>query len=161
MIRTEKRLQWRHKRRLLDRLPDLFVLLLFGTGFAWLTAVATGCRSSSDDRQTSSLKDEEGRDSPKGPYGRSIEPIFRSNCIRCHNAIDHKGGLRMDTYGALMRGGKDGAVIRPGDPGHSLLVTLIRHAGAADNPMPMPPKSKLSDQEISTITQWIQDGAPR
>jgi cytochrome c551/c552 len=36
---------------------------------------------------------------------------------------------------------------------------LIRHEGPVDHPMPMPPKSKLSDADIATITQWIQAGA--
>ena len=52
-----------------------------------------------------------------------------------------------------------GAVIVPGDPANSLLIKLIRHEGPANDPMPMPPKSKLSDADIATITEWIRSGA--
>jgi cytochrome c551/c552 len=58
-----------------------------------------------------------------------------------------------------MHGGKDGSVIVPGHPEQSLLVTLIRHEGPAKDPKPMPPKSKLSDADIATITEWIRAGA--
>lgn len=65
----------------------------------------------------------------------------------------------MDTRAGMMRGGKDGAVITPGHPEQSLLVKLIRHEGPANDPKPMPPKSKLSDADIATITEWIRAGA--
>jgi cytochrome c551/c552 len=58
-----------------------------------------------------------------------------------------------------MHGGKDGIVVVPGHPEKSLLVTLIRHEGPANDPMPMPPKGKLSDADIATITDWIRAGA--
>ena len=58
-----------------------------------------------------------------------------------------------------MKGGHDGVVLVPGHPEQSLLVKLIRHEGPADDPMPMPPKSKLSDADIATIEQWIRAGA--
>jgi hypothetical protein len=58
-----------------------------------------------------------------------------------------------------MRGGKDGAVIVPGHPEQSLLVELIRHEGPANDPKPMPPKGRLSDADIATITEWIRFGA--
>jgi cytochrome c551/c552 len=58
-----------------------------------------------------------------------------------------------------MRGGKDGAAIIPWHPEQSLLIKLIRHEGLAKDPKPMPPKSKLSDADIATITEWIRSGA--
>jgi len=47
----------------------------------------------------------------------------------------------------------------PGHPEQSLLIKLIRHEGPANDPMPMPPKSKLSDADIATITEWVRNGA--
>ena len=92
-------------------------------------------------------------------YLQSVQPIFQANCYRCHAGFNHRGGFRMDSQAGMLRGGHDGAVVVPGHPEQSLLVKLIRHEGPANNSMPMPPKSKLSDADIATITRWIQAGA--
>jgi hypothetical protein len=73
--------------------------------------------------------------------------------------MNHHGGLHLDSRSGILTGGKKGVVVVPGHPEQSLLVALIRHEGPAGDPMPMPPKSKLSDAEIATITRWIQAGA--
>jgi len=89
-----------------------------------------------------------------------VRPILQSNCGKCHMDLNHKGGLSMNTKASLLKGGRDGVVIVPGDPAKSLLVRLIRHEGPPDNPMPMPQKApKLSDADIATIEQWVKAGA--
>lgn len=71
-----------------------------------------------------------------------------------------KGGLVIDTQAGLKKGGRDGAVIVPGDPENSMFVKLIRHEGPPDDPMPMPPKKpKMSDADIAIITAWVKAGA--
>lgn len=92
-------------------------------------------------------------------YTHNVKPIFDANCARCHGGMNHRGGLNIDTRAGLLKGGHDGAVIVPGDAKNSLLIKLIRHEGPADDPMPMPPKGKLSDADIATVTAWIQAGA--
>jgi cytochrome c len=93
-------------------------------------------------------------------YTAKVKPIFEANCGMCHMGENHKGGLRIDTRAGLMKGGRDGAVIVPGDPANSLLVKLIRHEGPDEDPMPMPPmKPKISDEDIAVITAWVKAGA--
>jgi cytochrome c len=94
-------------------------------------------------------------------YTESVKPILTANCGSCHFGANHRGGLSLETKASTMKGGRDGAVIVPGDPVSSLLVKLIRHEGPADDPKPMPPapKPKMSDADIATITQWIKAGA--
>ncbi len=92
-------------------------------------------------------------------YTKNVQPILQTNCYRCHGAPNHRGGLTIDTQAGMMKGGHDGPVIVPGDPAKSLLITLIRHEGPANDPMPMPPKDKLSDADIATITAWVKAGA--
>jgi uncharacterized membrane protein len=92
-------------------------------------------------------------------YTAKVQPILQANCYRCHGGMNHKGGLSMATREGLMKGGHDGAVIVPGDPANSLLIKLIRHEGPALDPMPMPPKSKLSDADIAVVTEWVKAGA--
>jgi mono/diheme cytochrome c family protein len=89
-----------------------------------------------------------------------VKPILDANCARCHGGFNHRGGLNMDTRASLLKGGRDGAVVVPGDPAKSLLVRLIRHEGPADDPMDMPPnKPKISDADIQTVTAWVKAGA--
>jgi cytochrome c len=92
-------------------------------------------------------------------YTARVQPIFQANCYRCHAGLNHRGGLQLDSAAAMMKGGHDGAVLVPGHPEQSLLIKLIRHEGPANDPMPMPPKSKLSDSDIATVEQWVRAGA--
>ena len=92
-------------------------------------------------------------------YTKNVQPIFHANCYGCHGGVNHRGGLQIDTKAGLMKGGHDDVVVVPGSPEKSLLIALIRHEGPADDPMPMPPKSKISDADIATVTAWIKAGA--
>ncbi|HLI78094.1 MAG TPA: c-type cytochrome domain-containing protein [Acidobacteriaceae bacterium] len=92
-------------------------------------------------------------------YTDHVQPIFQANCYRCHAGLNHRGGLVLDSPAGILKGGHDGAVIVPGHPEQSLLVKLIRHEGPPNDPMPMPPKGKLSDADIATVEQWVRTGA--
>ena len=91
-------------------------------------------------------------------YVKTVQPILQNNCYKCHGGENHRGGLQLDSKAAILKGGKEGAVIVPGHPEQSMLVALIRHEGPADDPKPMPPKEKLSDADIATVTEWIKAG---
>ena len=93
-------------------------------------------------------------------YTVKVKPILDANCGRCHESMTHRGGLNIDTRASLLKGGRDGVVVVPGDPANSLLIKLIRHEGPPKDPMPMPPnKPKISDADIATVTAWIKAGA--
>lgn len=93
-------------------------------------------------------------------YTEKVKPILVANCGKCHFDPQHKGGLALDTKAAMMKGGRDGVVIVPGDPANSMLVKLIRHEGPPDDPKPMPPKApKMSDADIAVVEQWVKAGA--
>jgi len=93
-------------------------------------------------------------------YTEKVRPILVTNCAKCHMDAYHKGSLSLETRESTLKGGRDGAVIVPGDPANSLLVKLIRHEGPVDDPMPMPPHSpKISDGDIAVVEQWIKAGA--
>ncbi len=107
-----------------------------------------------------SVRAEEDASKPEY-FPTRVQPIFEANCYRCHGGMNHRGGLSMQTRAGLLKGGHDGAVLVPGDPGKSLLVRLMRHEGPADDPMPMPPapRQKLSDADIATVERWVKAGA--
>ena len=89
-----------------------------------------------------------------------VKPVLDANCGRCHEGLNRRGGLSMETRESLLKGGHHGAAIVPGDAANSLMIRLIRHAGPSDDPMDMPPnKPKLSDEDIKTVADWINAGA--
>lgn len=92
-------------------------------------------------------------------FQAAVKPVLRQNCYRCHFGLNHKGDFNLTTRDLLLKGGKSGVDVIPGDPQHSVLVRAIRHQGPGDHPMPMPPKDKLSETEIAAIVKWIADGA--
>ncbi len=87
--------------------------------------------------------------------GRVAE-VFAANCFSCHNRVQRKGGLSLQTYEELMRGGDRGAELTPGVPEQSRLLLLVE---GLEEPM-MPAGGALMDEEIELIREWIQDGAP-
>ena len=92
-------------------------------------------------------------------YNQKVQPIFQANCYRCHGGPNHRGGLNINTYAGMIKGGHDGSVLVPGHPEQSLLIKLIRHEGPSNDPMPMPPHNKISDADIATVTEWVKAGA--
>lgn len=93
-------------------------------------------------------------------YTTRVKPIFQANCYRCHGGMNRRGSLSMATRAGMLKGGRDGAVLVPGDPAASLLVRLIRHEGPKNDPMPMPSKGrKLSDADIAIVERWVKAGA--
>jgi uncharacterized membrane protein len=52
-------------------------------------------------------------DFPDSFYARHIDPVLEAKCVVCHGEQKVKGGLRVDSYNLLMRGGSEGAVIIP------------------------------------------------
>ena len=91
-------------------------------------------------------------------YTTKVKPILQANCYRCHSGMNHRGGLTLSTKAGILKGGKDGVVLVPGNPASSFLVKLIRHEGPANNPRPMPPRGKLSDADIATVERWVRAG---
>lgn len=96
---------------------------------------------------------------PDSFYVKRISPILDAKCVSCHGEAKTKGGLRLDSYEHLMRGGKDGAVIVPGNPGNSLLLKRVTLPPDDKQFMPAEGKPPLSQQEIALIGAWVQQGA--
>ena len=76
------------------------------------------------------------------------------HCYACHGSDKQKNGLRVDSFEALLTGGKSGPAITLGKPDESLLIEAIEYNG-----FEMPPSAALSQQSVDDIRQWISDGA--
>ena len=92
-------------------------------------------------------------------YAARVAPIFDQKCTGCHNAEKKKGKLRLDSFENVMRGGKDGIVIKPGEPSHSELFRRINLAPEEKDFMPTDGKPPLTASEIKVIELWIASGA--
>jgi hypothetical protein len=92
-------------------------------------------------------------------FKQKIQPVFEAKCYKCHSAQSEKlkGGLRLDSRDGLLRGGDTGAAMVPGHPEQSLLIKAIRYI---KDDLQMPPKEKLSAQQIADFEAWVKLGAP-
>lgn len=85
-----------------------------------------------------------------------IRPVLVNACFDCHNEAA-KGGLRLDSREAMLKGGKRGPAIVPGNPDESLLIKAVAHTHET---LRMPKGGdKLKDAEIADLKRWIKDGA--
>jgi hypothetical protein len=89
-------------------------------------------------------------------FETKVRPILANNCYSCHTNSS-LGGLRLDSLDSMMRGGKRGAAIVPGDPEKSLMIQALKQTVADGLKMPM--GGKLKDSEIETLAAWIKAGA--
>ena len=99
-----------------------------------------------------------GKASGKGgvSFAKSIAPILISKCVGCHGE-EAKGGLNLDSFAGLEKGGKSGELVISGNPEESLLV---RRLVTESDPDRMPKgKEALSEKEIRLIGVWIAEGA--
>jgi uncharacterized membrane protein len=96
---------------------------------------------------------------PDSFYTKHIHPVFDAECVSCHGDAKIKGGLRLDSYEALMSGGQDGAVITPGKPDTSMLVQRITLPPDHKQFMPAEGKPPLRPEQITWIKAWIAAGA--
>ncbi|MEI6712187.1 MAG: PSD1 and planctomycete cytochrome C domain-containing protein [Verrucomicrobiota bacterium] len=91
-------------------------------------------------------------------FETKIRPLFAAHCLECHSAEKGKvkGGLNMDSRESLLKGGESGAVIKADTAEKSTLIQAVEWS--AD--LQMPPKKKLSDEQITSLKEWITRGAP-
>jgi len=92
-------------------------------------------------------------------YRLHIAPLFARSCVSCHRAEKHKGGLRLDSYDQLMRGGDDGRVLVPGDPRASDILRRLRLPPSDDDSMPSDGDKPFAPEEIQMLERWIGAGA--
>ncbi|MFK8114119.1 MAG: c-type cytochrome domain-containing protein [Rubripirellula sp.] len=91
-------------------------------------------------------------------FAADVAPLLVDNCNGCHiDAMQVRGGLRMDSFAQLFRGGDSGAVIMPGKGEQSLLVQKLR--GTVGEQMPAGGRPALSEDSIKLISTWIDEGA--
>ena len=97
-------------------------------------------------------------------YAADIKPIFEASCVKCHSGDKPKARLRMDTLEGVLKGTKEGKIIKDGDSAGSFIVKAIAHA-TPDHDSWMPPLNNkagikpLTPEQIGLIRAWIDQGA--
>ena len=91
-------------------------------------------------------------------YEDVVAPIFERRCVQCHKEGNSKGRLRMDTYELLVKGGKEGPAIVPGDAAASNVMIRILLPMDDDEHMPPEGKPQLEEHEIELIRWWLDGG---
>ena len=89
-------------------------------------------------------------------FNADIAPILQKNCLACHTSSTKMGGLVMDSYDSLIKGGTHGAVIVPHNVHGSRLALMLE--GKVEPRMPFG-ADPLPAADIAAIEAWIDGGA--
>src|SRR5215471_1959723 len=89
------------------------------------------------------------------PAEKSARNIFETKCAVCHGSAQ-TSGLDLRERAAILKGGKRGPAIVPGNAEQSLLYKAIRREGELQMP---PGKTALTAAEVNAIRDWINGGA--
>src|SRR5438552_8366103 len=69
-------------------------------------------------------------------YARQVKPFLAKYCLECHSGDKAKGGLSLETYQSLQKGGDNGPVLVPGKPDESRIIQFVE----GKDKLVMPPK---------------------
>lgn len=90
-------------------------------------------------------------------YSNDVQPIFDNYCTDCHGG---SGGISFENYGNTTSGNGNNygaSLIIPGDASSSGLIDKLGSNPRFNSQMPL--NGSLTNQEIATITAWINEGA--
>jgi DNA-binding beta-propeller fold protein YncE len=90
-------------------------------------------------------------------FARQVTPILAKYCAGCHNSTDKEGGLVLETFASLSRGGDNGPVVVASDTAKSKLLLVL--TGKAEPAMPPEGSEPPSAEEIGILQRWIEAGA--
>ncbi|HEX5152639.1 MAG TPA: c-type cytochrome domain-containing protein [Parafilimonas sp.] len=91
-------------------------------------------------------------------YADVIQPIFQTKCYSCHSSKKQKGGLRLDKFELMIKGGKDGKIIMPGNPDESDIIKRLLLPEESEDHMPPRDKPQPNDKQIALLHWWIENG---
>jgi mono/diheme cytochrome c family protein len=92
-------------------------------------------------------------------YGDVIQPMLQTHCYSCHGPNKQKGKLRLDDSAWIVKGGKDGPVIRAFHPEESELLKRMLLPVEDEHRMPPKEKTPLKESEIAIFQWWVGQGA--
>jgi len=88
-------------------------------------------------------------------FENDVQPLLKKRCYKCHSGSKHKGELRLDYRGGLLKGGESGSSLNSDSPEDSLFLSAVHY-----DAFEMPPQGKLPASEIAILSKWIGMNAP-
>lgn len=89
-------------------------------------------------------------------FTRDIAPIFVNLCLGCHSGNMPRGGYNVTTFEQVLKPGKTGNTIVPGNPDDSYLIDLVLR----QQPMKMPQgQAQLKRSQAVAMETWVREGA--
>lgn len=119
-------------------------------------------------------------------FEKDIKPLFDASCVRCHGEKQKKGGIRVDSLEAVLKGGKEGTIVEVGNALKSSLLISVSQldpetamppkqrakkpgaqgnsgtnapAGGAGGGANLPPPKPLTPEQVGLVRAWIDQGA--
>ncbi|MFO1000045.1 MAG: PSD1 and planctomycete cytochrome C domain-containing protein [Planctomycetaceae bacterium] len=105
---------------------------------------------SSGEKRSTQLSNQQH--APGEAFKSEIMPLLKRHCIKCHGVSKKEAGLQLHSAVRIFQGGESGAVVIPGHPETSSLLTRVQKNE-------MPPENQLSDSEKQVLERWIAGGA--
>ncbi len=81
--------------------------------------------------------------------------LLKANCMACHNAEKHKGGLSLESREAALKGGENGPAFVSGKAAQSALIKSLEESADPH----MPPKKQLAEKHVALLQAWVDSGA--
>ncbi len=88
-----------------------------------------------------------------------LAPILASRCVMCHAGAGAPLELRLDSLEGLLKGSKNGPVVKTADAQGSELIRRLK--GLSQPRMPMTGPPYLADAEIALFERWVTAGLER
>ncbi len=91
-------------------------------------------------------------------FAQVVQPILENKCLSCHNPNKVKGGLSLASEEEIVKGGENGAILKPGDVLNSTFISHLLLP--TEDKLHMPPKGKtqLTNEEIKLLEYWVVSG---
>src|SRR5437879_4984239 len=90
-----------------------------------------------------------------GSVENNARAVIEAKCLSCHGA-SRMSDLDLRQTETILKGGKRGPAVVPGNAEASLLYKAVRREGELQMP---PGKTALSTTEIGALRDWIKAGA--
>ncbi len=141
------------------RLLTCCLICIGGTLLTWIAStgqlLSVAKAAGQPVKADSAAKNDDATDAKETFFREKVLPLLESRCFECHGPdSETKGDLNLSSRAAALAGGESGAAIVPDKPDESLLIQAVRYEG-----FEMPPRSRMPDEEIEILSQWITDGA--
>lgn len=91
-------------------------------------------------------------------YTGIIQPILHAKCVSCHNPNKQKGDLVLSSAEGILKGGKSGNTLVPGDIDKSELIHRVTLDPDNSKFMPASNQPPLTTVELGLIKWWVASG---